>query len=71
MDNLNRWSLLTLKNFDHDHGQNLKMTMIKWSKIMTLLRFQYYRGQMVKIYGYDICQDGNLTVVKYLKIMIK
>ena len=71
MDYLNRWSLSTSKIFDHDHGQNFKMTMVKWSTIMTLLKFQYYCGQMVKIYGYDICQDGNLTVVNYLKIMIK
>ena len=44
-----KWS----KIFDHDHGQNFKIAVVKWSK--------------VAIFDHDHGQKPRITVVKWLK----
>ena len=49
-----KWS----KIFDHDHGQNFKIAVVKWSKVAIFdhehgQKTKNYRGQMVKIGQFD------------------
>ena len=45
-----KWS----KNFDHDHGQNSKIAVVKWSKMA--------------IFDHDHSQNPRITVVKWSKL---
>ena len=44
------------KIFDHDHGQNFKITVVKWSKLA--------------IFDHDHCQNFKISVVKWSKLVI-
>ena len=46
-----KWS----KIFDHDHGQNFKITVVKWSKLV--------------IFDHDHGQNFKITVVKWSKLV--
>ena len=47
------------KNFDHDHGQNLTITMVKWS-ILTIDHGQN-RGCHGQFFTIDHCQKNTLS----------
>ena len=46
-----KWS----KIFDHDHGQNLKISVVKWSKLA--------------IFDHDHGQNFRITMVKWSKLV--
>ena len=46
-----KWS----KIFDHDHGQNFKIALVKWSKMA--------------IFDHDHGQNSRITVVKWSKLV--
>ena len=50
-----KWS----KIFDHDHGQNFKMTVVKWSKLVI---FDHEHGQNFKITEVNWSKLVNLTI---------
>ena len=37
------------KMFDHDHGRNFKVFVVKWSKILTMAKIQIYHGHYIHL----------------------